>query len=169
MKKYLTGTLVLFFLTMVALCFAQAEKQTAGTQPSAGRPAKSKTAAAGKKTQEELIDLEKQDWDVVKKKDWKSFDRLLSEDFVWVDDSGVILGRPKVVNYFSDFDLADYSMEDIKVVMFSRDVALLAYKVTLKGSFKGEALPSKPFYIGSEYLKRAGKWINVFTQSTLAK
>jgi len=160
MKRYLIGTLVLSFLTMVAPCFAQADKQTA---------AKSKTLAADKKTQEELIALEKEDWDVIKKKNWKAFDRLLSEDFVWIDDSGVISGGKNSADYFSSFDLAEYTMEDVKVVMFSRDVALLAYKVTLKGSFKGETLPSKPFYIGSEYAKRAGKWINVFTQSTLAK
>ena len=169
MKKYMIGTLVLFVLTMVAPGSAQTEKQTAGTQPSASHAAKSKTAAADKKTQDELIALEKEDWDVIKKKDWKAFDRLLSDDFVWMDDSGVILGRKESVEYFSGFDLADYSMEDIKVVMFSRDAGLLAYKVTLKGSFKGETLPSKPFYVGSAYVKRAGKWINVFAQSTLAK
>lgn len=169
MKKYLRWTLVLSFLTMAGLCFAQTEKQGAGTKPAAGRPVKAKTAAASKKTHEELTDLEKQDWEAMKRKDMKALDRLLSDDFVWVDDSGVISGRPEVINYLSDFDLADYSMEDIKVVIFSKDVALLAYAVTLKGSFKGEALPSKPSYISSEYLKRGGKWINVFTQSTLAR
>jgi len=62
--------------------------------------------------------MEKEDWDVIKKKDWKAFDRLLSEDFVWIDDSGVIGGGKNSADYFSSFDLADYSMEDIKVVMF---------------------------------------------------
>jgi len=169
MRKYLRWTLVLSFLTVAGLCFAQAERQTAGTKPTTGHPAKSKTAATSKTTQEKLIALEKQDWEVMKKKDMKALDRLLSEDFVWVDDSGVISGRSGVVNYLSGFDLADYSMEDVKVVLFSRDVALLAYQVTLKGSFKGQPFPSKPSYISSGYLKRGGKWINIFTQSTLAK
>jgi hypothetical protein len=64
---------------------------------------------------------------------------------VWVDDSGILSGRPEVINYVSGFNLADYAMEDIKVVTFGKDVGLLVYKITLKGSLKGEPMPPKPF------------------------
>ena len=66
-------------------------------------------------------------------------------------------------------DLTDYAMEDVKVTLFNADVALVTYKVTEKGSFKGEQLPSKPYYVGSGYLKRTGKWVNIYTQTTLAR
>jgi hypothetical protein len=59
--------------------------------------------------------------------------------------------------------------EDVKVTLFNTDVALVTYKVTEKGSFKGEQLSSKPCYAGSEYLKRTGKWVNIYTQTTLAR
>ena len=55
------------------------------------------------------------------------------------------------------------------VTLFGPNVGLVTYKVTEKGSFKGEPLPSKPSYVGSAYLKRGGKWVNVFTQTTLAR
>ena|SRR5215469_4410273 len=77
----------------------------------------------------------------------EAIDRLLSPDFVWVDDSGVILGRTDFVKYFANVDLSDYTMENIKVTLFNPDVALVTYKVTEKGSFKGEQLPSKPYYV----------------------
>ena len=96
-------------------------------------------------------------------------DKLLSPDFVWIDDSGVIAGRNDFVRYFANLDLTDYTMEDVKVTLFNSDVALVTYKVTEKGSFKGEQLPSKPYYVGSGYLKRGGEWVNIYTQTTLAR
>jgi hypothetical protein len=136
-------------LSLSALGFAQATKGT-------------------KADEEKLISLEKQDWEVLKKKDWKALDKLLSADFVWVDDSGVIVGRTESVKYFANFDLIDYSMDDVKITFFTPNVALVSYKVTEKGSFKGEQLPSKPYYVGSGYLKRGGEWVNIYTQTTLA-
>jgi len=37
-----------------------------------------------------LVQLEKQAWDVAKQKNWQAYNRLLSQDFVWIDDSGVL-------------------------------------------------------------------------------
>jgi hypothetical protein len=157
----------LWALTLVLLSastggFAQAPKTTKATGP-AGQSAKGTTAEEDK-----LISLEKRDWEAAKKKDWKAFDRLLSPDFVWVDDSGVIAGRADFVKYFANLDLTDYAMENVKVTLFNPDVALVTYKVTEKGSFQGEQLPSKPYFVGSGYLKRGGEWVNIYTQTTLA-
>jgi hypothetical protein len=127
------------------------------------------TQTASQPTKEALIGLEQEDWEEAKKKDWKAYDRLLSEDFVWVDENGVVAGRVPFVRYFADLDLKDYAMEDVKVTMFSKDVALLTYKVTEKGTFRGSALPPTPSYVSSEYIRRGGKWVNVFTQTTGAK
>ncbi len=170
MKKDQICTLLLSLLTMAALCFAQAEKQTEGTRPAAGHPVRSKSAASSKKTDDEkIIDLEKQGWEAIKNKDWNAFGSLLSEDFVNVDDDGITTGRSEVVKLTSNLNLTDYSLEESKVVMLSKDVALLTYKATEKGSSKGQDLPSKPFYMSSAYVKRGGKWVNVFFQETLAK
>jgi Domain of unknown function (DUF4440) len=95
--------------------------------------------------------------------------RLLSQDFVWVDDSGVLLGREPFLKYIAGLDLTDYAMDDIKVTMFNNNVAMLTYKVIHHGKFAGQTIPPTPFYVGSEYLRRAGHWVNVFTQMTSAK
>ena len=96
-------------------------------------------------------------------------DKLLSPDFVWIDVSGVIAGRNDFVRYFANLDLTDYTMEDVKVTLFNSNVALVTYKVTEKGSFKGEQLPSKPYYVGSGYLRHGGEGVNIYTQTTLAR
>ena len=163
MRIGILWALTLALLSLSALGFVQATKGTKATE--AGE-----RAAKGTKAEEEkLISLEKRDWEVTKKKDWKSLDKLLSPDFVWIDDSGVIAGRNDFVRYFANLDLTDYTMEDVKVTLFNSDVALVTYKVTEKGSFKGEQLPSKPYYVGSGYLKRGGEWVNIYTQTTLAR
>jgi len=156
-------TFALGILGVSAHGFAQAATRRNATKPPA-QAAKERTAE-----EEILIGLEKQDWEVTKRKDWKALDRLLSSDFVWVDDDGIILGRSDFVRYFANVDLTNYAMEDVKVTLFNAEVALVTYKVTEKGSFKGEQLPSKPYYVGSGYLKRTGKWVNIYTQTTLAR
>jgi hypothetical protein len=134
-----------------------------------GSPFTAKPAQLGQTEQAALVQLEKQAWEVAKQKDWQAYNRLLSQDFVWIDDGGVLLGREPFLKYIADLDLTDYAMEGAKVTLFSNNVAMLTYKVVSHGKFAGQTIPPTPFYVGSEYLRRAGRWVNVFTQMTTAK
>jgi hypothetical protein len=49
-----------------------------------------------------LVQLEKEAWDVAKQKNWQAYNRLLSQDFIWIDDSGVLLGREQPARAPSD-------------------------------------------------------------------
>jgi hypothetical protein len=163
LRKYIVWLFAVAMMSMSAPASAQTPKQPDTSQSRGGTP-------SGEKADEEkLMALEKQDWELIKKKDWKPFDTLLSRDFVWVDESGVIAGRDGFLKTFSNIDLTDYAMGDVKVTFFSPDMGLVTYKVTEKGSFKGEQLPSKPYYVGSGYVRRDGQWVNVFTQTTLSR
>src|SRR5215472_3237247 len=55
-----------------------------------------------------LVQLEKKAWDVAKQKHWQAYNRLLSQDFVWIDDGGVLLGREPFLKHIADLDLTDY-------------------------------------------------------------
>ena len=134
-----------------------------------GSPVTAIAAELSQRDQAALIQLEKQAWDVAKQKNWQAYNRLLSQDFVWIDDSGVLLGREPFLKYIADLDLTDYAMEGVKVTAFNNNVAMLSYKVILCGKNGGHAIPPTPSYIGSEYLRRGGHWVNVFTQTTAAK
>ncbi len=163
----MSGLLVLAVATAL-VSFPQTSLQAqSGTGSTTGRSLRS--GAMSQHTAAALISMEKEDWEVAKHKDWKAYDRLLSEDFVWIDASGVIAGRAPVVHYLADLDLQAYAMEDVKVTMFSKDVALLTYKIMQKGAFRGQALPSTPSYVSSQWVRRGGRWVNVFTQMTDAK
>ena len=168
MKAINMGVRLVLLVAIALFSFPQASTQAQGDKTSTTSRSP-RNVAASKQTEAALIRLEKEDWEVAKKKDWKAYDRLLAEDFVWVDASGVIAGRSPLVRYISDLDLKDYSLEDVHITMFSKDVALLTYKVTQRGAFRGQALPSTPSYVSSEWVRRGGRWVNVFTQMTDAK
>jgi hypothetical protein len=65
--------------------------------------------------------------------------------------------------------MTDYAMEGVNVTMFGNNLAMLTYKVTDHGKFAGQTIPPTPFYVGSAYLRRTGRWVNVYTQMTVAK
>lgn len=139
-------------------------------KPSANHGASAKAPAGITKADEEkLVSLEREAWEVVKKKDWKAFDTLLVPEFVWIDDGGIVAGRAESVKRFSGFDLSGSTMRDVKVTAFGPDVAFVTYSVTLQGRFQGEAILPKPSYVGSGYVKRGGRWVNFFTQSTQSR
>jgi hypothetical protein len=39
--------------------------------------------------------------------------------------------------------------------------------MTIKGSFKGQLMPTKPYYYGTLYVNKHGKWVVTFSQETL--
>jgi len=116
-----------------------------------------------------IANLERKAWEAVKTKDWKASDTLLVPEFVWIDEGGVVNGRAESVKRFSGFDITGYTMQDVKVTAFGPDVAFVTYSVTLQGRFQGKAIPPKPSYVGSGYVKRGSKWVNFFTQSTQSR
>ena len=88
---------------------------------------------------------------------------------MWADDNGVLLGREAFLKYIADLDLTDYTLEGVNVTMFGDSLAMLTYKVIHHGKFAGQTIPETPFYVGSAYLRRTGRWVNVYTQMTAAK
>jgi len=162
-RTYLAWAVALAMCLVPARAMGQSGKANTATKPATTQP------GAGKADEQTLVSMEREAWEVMKKKDWKAFDRLMTPDFVWIDDGGIIAGRDAVMKYFTGFDLTGYTMEEVKVTGFGPDVAFVTYKVTEQGRFQGEAIPSKPYYIGSGYVKRGGKWVNFFTQSTMSR
>ena len=163
----------LLWAVALAVCLApaqligQAGKTETGMKAAATQSGAAKTAASISKADEQtLIGMEREGWEVVKKKDWKGFDRLLTPDYVSIDEGGIIAGRAASVKYFTGLDLAGYTMQDVKVTAFGPGLALVTYSVTEQGSFGGQPIPAKPYYVGSGYVKRGGKWVNFFTQET---
>jgi len=113
------------------------------------------------------VRLERQGWDAVKTKDYGTYLESLAEDFVDVLPDGInTKGQEKEA--VKQLTIHDYKWEGLRVLHFSPDVTLLVYKATQKATFGGQALPT-PTWVSSLWMKRNGRWLNVFIQETKAE
>ena len=127
------------------------------------------TGAAGNKALEEkIVAAEKQGWEAITKKDWNALSSLMAEEFVEVGEFGIRGKSAAIEDLKANLTLREYSMEDAKVLELGKDAALVTYKLTQKGSYKGQDLPSKT-NCSATYLQRGGKWLNISFQQTAAK
>ena len=73
--------------------------------------------------------------------------------------------RAEQINSLPDLKVTEYTEGKINVRFLSKEVALITYPLQVKGTFKGKELFSKN-YASSVWVKRGGKWAEVFYQET---
>lgn len=113
----------------------------------------------------QLIAMEKQAWETWKNQDRSFQQSLLSEDAVAVSDTGVA-GKTQFLNdIFTDCKVKSYSVDNFKVVMLEKNTALMTYKATQDAMCGGKQMPATQ-WASSMYMKRGGKWLNVFYQTS---
>jgi hypothetical protein len=162
-------TLILALLFLALPGFAQTGQGEQEASKSAQTKSVSQDKEKGKVSVETtLIKMEKQAWEAVKNRDTNSFGNLFSSDGMMADSSGFTT-RPAFYQTLPDLTITDYTLEDFKVTMIDKDSAIITYKATVKGSYKGQAFPSNPSYTSSVWAKRNGKWVAVYHQETMAQ
>jgi hypothetical protein len=121
-------------------------------------------AGANASPSDPLVDAERQSWDMARKRDKTAYAEFLADDFVAVSEYGR-LNKTQNVEDLDNLQIADYSLQGIQVHRLSDDVAMLNYKVTARGIYRGEKFESTNL-TSSVWSKRTGKWLNVFFQET---
>lgn len=133
-------------LAMISVCYGQAAK-TKGKSPNQSS------------LQNILIEREKELWGVVKNKQVDVYRTYYADNFSAVYSDGV-----KDINQEAEgvrnVDLKDYTLTDIKVVFPNKSTAVLTYKVTVQGSFKGVDI-SGSYYASSVWVNQSGKWLAI--------
>ena len=157
-------TVLLSLLLLTAACATQptANKEMA---TNANKTAETKTTSSP--SEADLIAKEKSAWDAFKRKDADAFGKILAPEYVEVLDSGV-LDKTTSIAGMKDFDVTDVTFSDWKMTPIDKDAALLTYKVTAKGKYKGEDIPPGPYYEASAYVNRNGEWLAIYYQETLS-
>ena len=139
---------ILFCVTLIAVvpvCLAQA---------SPAKPAKSASNETA------ITHLETSAWEAYKNKQADAFKKLMSEDYCGEYAEG-IKNLDREVADMAKTDLRDYSLADMKVVFPSADVAVITYKTTMQQAFEGKDM-SGTYNSGSIWVKKGGKWLEVF-------
>jgi hypothetical protein len=114
---------------------------------------------------EQLIKLEKQSWEAWKNRDAKFFQEFLSDDHVEVGFGGLtnkaavvaVVGSPVCT-------VKSYELDHFELKLLDKNTALLTYWEA-QDTVCHNPVPS-PCWVSSLYMKRGGRWLNVFYQQT---
>ena len=132
-------------IAVVPVCLAQAS------------PAKPVKSASNETA---ITHLETSAWEAYKNKQADAFKKLMSEDYCGEYSEG-IKNLDREVADMAKTDLRDYSLADMKVVFPSSDVAVITYKATIQQTSEGKDM-SGTYNSGSIWVKKGGKWLEVF-------
>ncbi len=159
-------------LALAATCMGQSAPPNSAptSQPDSGRiKPPTATSTGGSATVDNpleamLIAREKEVWELIKKKDGQGFAAYLAEDQLYVNGQGVHSKAESVKSVMGEGP-SDITMDDWKVMMVDKDVAIVTYRVTPKA----EACGPEPVVERNTtvWAKRGGKWLAVFHQDTV--
>ncbi len=128
-------------------------------------PAKPKGAAAGSLDQM-VIAQEQMIIDAIKKRDANAFKSYVDMDGTVVGSDGMHKMSEAITMMFGeDMSFASYTLEDPQVKMVGKDTAMISYKSSATMTYKGKTESGTSFET-TVYVRRAGKWVAVFHQSS---
>jgi hypothetical protein len=163
MKKILA---LVSLLILAAACATQPsgnKDTTANANTNVNKSAETKTIAAP--SEADIIAKEKAAWDTFRKKDADAFGKLVAAEYIEVTESGVI-DKAATIAGMKDFDLSDVTFAEWKMTPIDKDAVIITYTATLKGTFKGKAIPPDPFRESAAYVNRNGEWLAIYFQET---
>jgi len=110
------------------------------------------------------IELETQVWEALRCGDAEADHRLLAEDFLGVYPTGFAGRSDHVGELTNGPTVAQYELHDARIMMVSPEDVLLAYRADWQALTGGERLVRESMYVSSLWSRRAGTWVNVFSQ-----
>jgi hypothetical protein len=154
MKKnilFVTVTL----LAALSLCIAQ----TQGTSESKTK------GAGGDVLAQKIIEISRATWEGYKNRNVSTIKEYTAEDYASYGSTGPSNLKQDIADITDkSLSIEAYTIDDPKVTMATKDVAILRYKNELKGTAQGK--PLKPAYVTEVWVNRGGKWQIVSYQET---
>ena len=114
----------------------------------------------------ELTQLEKNSWEATVKDDKEFFRTYLAPEAKWFLADGTVVGRDDVLRNLDDFHLTKYSMGEVSILRVNEDSAILMYKLSYEGVHKNNKEKFTDVESSSLYVRREGKWLEIFYQET---
>jgi hypothetical protein len=156
MKKLIAGVC---FLVLFAACQPVTNENTANANKTP------ETKVVAPPSEADMIAKEKAAWDAFKRKDADAFKKVLAPEYVEVTDSGVI-DLAATVNLMNDITFTEVTFADWKMMQIDKDLVLLTYMTTQKGTYKGQPFPDGSHRNGSAWINRNGEWLAIYFQDT---
>lgn len=122
------------------------------------------------KLREQLMALERQSWDYMKKRDRAALHHFLADDLLQVYADGSRYYKNDFLDYMVDYRLDSYDVEPgYEVHVIGPTVAILVYRITFRGTPRFDLAKTDKVLATSTYVRRNGKWTGVLYQETPSK
>ena len=99
------------------------------------------------------------------KGDVDALKRLMTEDHVTILTYARFSNTADQLQVLADWKFTEYKLGGLKVKALTKDVSLVAYQATIKGTYKGKEVPS-PVQVVEVWMNRDGKWLQASYQET---
>jgi len=119
---------------------------------------------------EEIIGIERSDWEAFKTKNKAAIERVRSDDYFDFGSDGR-MEKAKVLGegwMAADSTLLEFSWQDLQVNFLGDSAALVTYRGKYRGKTAGKEDSGEAYY-STLYQKRQGRWLIVFTQDSNLK
>lgn len=155
MKKLIAGVC---FLVLFAACQPVANENMTNANKTP------ETKAVAPPSEADMIAKEKAAWDAFKRKDADAFKKVLVPEYIEITGNGV-MDAAAIVSGMNDVTLTDVTFADWKMTTIDKDLVLLTYTTTQKGTYKGEAFDGTNRH-GAAWINRNGEWLAIYFQET---
>jgi RNA polymerase sigma factor (sigma-70 family) len=120
---------------------------------------------------ETVLALEKRIWEAYKAQDRAAFQSLLADDFEGVNKQGNPFDKAGELRYVSRFGATEYELKDARVVLLTRDSALVTYEVRYKVHPTGSRTITEDTtsHRTAAWAQRNGKWWRIYVEDRLAQ
>ena len=114
----------------------------------------------------ELTALERASWEAALKDDKDFFRTYMAPEFKGLFADGTVAGREDFLRNMDDFHLVKYSMGDVSLLRINEHAVMVLYRAGFEGVHKGKKLSQSGVESSSLYVRRDGKWLEIFYQET---
>ena len=90
---------------------------------------------------------------------------LMTKDHVAILSYARFDNAADQLKVLSDWKTSEFKVDGLKVKTLTRDVALVSFQATIKGTYKGKEVPS-PVQVVEVWINRDGKWLEASYQET---
>jgi RNA polymerase sigma factor (sigma-70 family) len=120
---------------------------------------------------ETVLALEKRIWEAYKAQDRAAFQSLLADDFEGVNIHGNPYDKAGELKYVSNFCVTEYELKDAKVILLTRNSALVTYKVHYKVRPAGaqKITDDTTRHATAAWVQRDGKWWRVYVEDRVGQ
>jgi hypothetical protein len=157
MKKLIAGVC---FLVLFAACQPVANENMTNANKTP------ETKAVAPPSEADMIAKEKAAWDAFKRKDADAFKKTAAPEYTEITGNGVRDLAATVAN-MNDVNLTDVTFADWKMTTIDKDLLLLTYTTTQKGTYKGESFDG-PYRHAAAWINRNGEWLAIYFQEVMS-